>query len=327
MTFDLVRGIIQKTTYKCTKYRKGVIMKRLKKLFAVMVLSLSMFATSVSIQNAIGTQAIANASTIKLSRNSLSLKVGESSTLKVNGTKKTVKWSSSNKAVATVTKKGRVTAVSSGTSYIKAKVGKKTLSCKVVVKSEFSASEATKKISVTLQDTRKGVVAILKNNNNVMVDIDAKLVYYSNGRMIDTSSDFTRALESGRECALFFYAPMNSDDEYVSYDDYRITLSVDKASYEKSKVNGIDVESNRGADNVTAEVFNNSDSDCEFIKIAIVFYDSSNSAIGYDYTYANCEKSGSVDYISFDYPYDRNYDTIYPSSYKIYVNEAYSSAW
>lgn len=292
-----------------------------------MVLLLSMLATSIPAQNIIGAQEAVAAATVRLSRNSLSLKIGESSTLKVNGTKKAARWSSSNKSVATVTKKGRVTAVSSGTSYIKVKVGKKTLSCKVVVKSEFNASEATKKIAVTLQDTGKGVVAILKNNNNVMVDIDAKLVYYSNGRMIDTSSDFTRALESGRECALFFYAPTNSDYEYVSYDDYRITLSVNKASYEKSKVKGIDIESNRGADNVTAEVFNNSDSDCEFVKIAIVFYDSSNSAIGYDCTYASCEKSGSVDYISFDYPYDRNYDTIYPSSYKIYVNEAYSSAW
>lgn len=214
-----------------------------------------------------------------------------------------------------------------GSTTIKAKVGKKTLSCKVTVKNKFSASEATKNISVTLQNTGKGVVAILKNNNSTMVDIDAKLVYFSNGRMIDTSSDFVRAFESGKECALFFIAPMDGDYEYVSYDDYKITLSVSKASYEKSKVNGVDVEADRGADNITAEIFNNSGMDYEFVKVAVVFYDAGNNAIGYDYTYANCLKDGSVDYISFDYPYDSDYETIYPSNYKIYVNEAYASTW
>ena len=67
--------------------------------------------------------------------------------------------------------------------------------------------------------------------------------------------------------------------------------------------------------------------DYEFVKIAVVFYDAENNAVGYDYTYADCLKDGSVDYISFDYPYDSDYETIYPSNYKIYVNEAYSSTW
>ena len=70
-------------------------------------------------------------------------------------------------------------------------------------------------------------------------------------------------------------------------------------------------------------IINNSGNDFEFIKIAVVFYDESGNAIGYQYSYANCLTDGSVDYLSFDYPYDREYETIYPSSYKLYVNEAY----
>ncbi len=44
-----------------------------------------------------------------------------------------VKWSSSNKKVATVTSKGKVTAKKEGKATIKAKVGKKTFTCKVTV--------------------------------------------------------------------------------------------------------------------------------------------------------------------------------------------------
>ena len=218
---------------------------------------------------------------------------------------------------------GKVTAKQSGSATITAKVGKKTLKCKVTAKEQFSASEATKKISVTLQDTGSGVVAILKNNNNVVVNIDAKLVYYSNGKMIDTADDFTRALESGKECALFFSAPMDADYNYVGYDDCKITLSVEKGSDFICGSEGIKIESNRGTDNITTEIINNSGNDFEFIKIAVVFYDESGNAIGYQYSYANCLTDGSVDYLSFDYHYDREYETIYPSSYKLYVNEAY----
>ena len=247
------------------------MMKRVKKLLTVVALSFSMLATSVVAQSIVGTQEIAQAASIKLNKKAITLDVGKTQKLKVTGTKSKVKWSSTNARVAKVNKSGAVTAVSSGSATIKAKVGKKTLSCKVTVKNKFSANEATKNIAVALQDTGKGVVAILKNNNSTMVDVDAKLVYFSNGRMIDTSSDFTRAFESGKECALFFIAPMNGDYEYVPYDDYKITLSVSKASYEKSKVSGVDVGANRGADNITAEVFNNSGMDYEFVKVLSYF--------------------------------------------------------
>lgn len=223
--------------------------------------------------------------------------------------------------------------VASGTQLVAqaatviAKVGKKMLPCKVTVKEQFSATKATKNISVTLQNTGAGVVAILKNNNKVNVSLEAKLVYYSNGKMIDTSSASNYAFESGRECALFFYAPTDSDFNKVSYDDYKITLSVEEGKNLVCDVKNINTESNIGAGNVTAEVTNNSNKNFEFIQMAVVFYDAGGNVIGYDYTYADCLKAGSVDYVSFDFPYDSEYETIYPSSYKIYVNSAYTYSW
>ena len=292
--------------------------KILKKMFA--------FVVAVAILLSVHPDIQANAA-VKLSTTKKTIYVGESFTLKVSGTTKAVKWSSSNKAVASVTQKGKVTAKMAGNATISAKVGKKTLKCKLTVNEQFNASKAEKNISVTLQDTGKGVVAILKNNNKVMVDVDAKLVYFSNGGMIDTSSDFTRALESGKECALFFSAPTDGNYDYVEYNDFKITLSVNKASYEKSCTRGIEIESNTGADNITAQVTNNSGMDFEFVKIAVVFYNAGGKAIGYEYGYADCLKDGSVDYLSFDYPYDSNYEAVYPSDYKIYVNEAYTNTW
>lgn len=302
-------------------------MKQSKKLLIAIALIFAVSVSAIPFSIMEGTQVVVQASTVKLNKKTISLDVGKAQKLKVTGTKAKVKWSSTNSRVVKVNKSGVVTAVSSGSATVKAKVGKKTLSCKVTVKSQFSASEATKNISVTLEDTGKGVVAILKNNNKVTVDVEAKLVYFLNGRMIDTSSDSNYAFESGKECALFFPAPMNSDYDYVSYDDFKITLSVDKTNYIKCASNGIDVKSNIGADNVTTEISNNSGMDFDYIKIAIVFYNASGKAIGYEYHYANCLKDGSVDYLSFDFPYDDNYETLYPSRYEVYVNEAYTYTW
>ena len=68
-----------------------------------------------------------------ISEKTLSLYVGKSKKLKVTGASKKVKWSTSNKKVATVSKKGVVTAKKEGKATIKAKFGKKKLSCKVTV--------------------------------------------------------------------------------------------------------------------------------------------------------------------------------------------------
>ena len=291
------------------------------------LLALAITVTSVPLQNAIGTNEVVQAANVKLSKSSLTLDVGKSATLKVTGTKSKVKWSSSNKKIATVTSKGKVTAKQAGSATITAKVGNKTLKCKVTAKEQFSASEATKKISVTLQDTGSGVVAILKNNNKVAVSVEAKMAYYSNGKMIDTASDSNYAFESGAECALFFHSPQDSDYNDVNYDDYKITLSVEQGTNLICGSKKIDVESNFGSDNVSAEVTNNSGEDLFSIQVSVVFYDDNGKAIGYRYHYAECLTDGSVDYLSFNFPYDNNYDTIYPSSYKVYVNNAYTYTW
>ena len=81
----------------------------------------------------------------KISKSSISLTKGKSYDLSVTGTASAPKWSTSNKKVATIKKvsarKYRVTAKSSGSATIKAKVNGKTLSCKVTVPKSSSATQ------------------------------------------------------------------------------------------------------------------------------------------------------------------------------------------
>ena len=258
-------------------------MRNTKKLLVAIGLAFAVLVSSMPIQNADGKQIVAQAATIKLSRKTINLKVGETANLKVSGTKKKVKWSSGNKYVVSVTKKGKVLAVGEGTAYVKAKIGKKSLSCKVTVVSSFNASQAKKNISIEYQDSGHGVAAILKNNNKVTVDLDAKLVYYRNGKMLDSKSDCNRAFESGKECVLYFDAPSDSDYNDVSYDNYKMSLSVDEATSAVCDVRNIMVQSDIGADNVTVEATNDSGKDFSFVKISCVMYDASGNLIKYDY--------------------------------------------
>ena len=82
----------------------------------------------------------------KISKSSISLTKGNSYDLTVTGTSSSPKWSTSNKKVATIKKvsarKYRVTAKSSGSATIKAKVNGKTLKCKVSVPKSSSATQA-----------------------------------------------------------------------------------------------------------------------------------------------------------------------------------------
>ncbi len=70
----------------------------------------------------------------KLSKSSITINKGKSYTLKVSNASSRVRWSVKNKKVATVTSKGKITAKGKGTTYVYARVGKKTLKCKVTVK-------------------------------------------------------------------------------------------------------------------------------------------------------------------------------------------------
>lgn len=119
----------------------------------------------------------------KLSKTKITMTVGQSKKLKVKGISKKrakrIKWKSSKKKVVTVTKTGKIKARKAGKATITAKVGKKKLKCKVVVKRKHKKARKKKesnssskkmwlsKTSVTLQ-AGSGVDLVLHNAKNVV---------------------------------------------------------------------------------------------------------------------------------------------------------------
>ena len=98
-----------------------------QKLLALMLMSLLIM---------IPTNVFAKAPT--LSKKSITVGLGGSQKLTVkNAGSKKVKWVSSDRTVASVSSKGKVSGKKEGTAVITAKVGKKQLQCKVIVKAKL----------------------------------------------------------------------------------------------------------------------------------------------------------------------------------------------
>ena len=104
------------------------------------VLFLGVFIRPVNVQ----------ASKVKLNKSTVTIYRGVSTSLKVLGSKKKVKWSSSKKSVVSVSS-GKVKGIKAGTAYIYAKVGKRTLKCKVTVKEP----DKSKRINLAKKEAKK----------------------------------------------------------------------------------------------------------------------------------------------------------------------------
>lgn len=182
-------------------------------------------------------------------------------------------------------------------------------------------------ITYEAHDTGNGVILILKNGSKNILDVNVKVVYYNSGKkMVGTASDSNYAFHGKMQCAMFFNAPHDSDYQDVKYSSFKVNINAEKAERTISRASKISVSSDEGEENVTAKVKNKSKDKLNSIQVAIVWYEG-NEAIGYDYAYAECNKKGSTDYVTFNFPYDSDFETIYPDSYKIFVNNAYTYTW
>ena len=106
-------------------------MKQMKRVLAVL-LTLALIITMMpSLQTTVYAKR-----KMRLNKKKVTLYVGKKVKLKVKNktVQKKVKWKSTNKKVATVTKKGRVKAKRPGRAKIVAKIGKKKLKCRIIVK-------------------------------------------------------------------------------------------------------------------------------------------------------------------------------------------------
>ena len=50
-------------------------------------------------------------------------------------------------------------------------------------------------------------------------------------------------------------------------------------------------------------------------------------SLEFEYDFDRVENPGSTAYLEFSFPHDRNYDTITPDRFEIYVNNSYTYSW
>ena len=81
------------------------------------VLFLGVFIRPVNVQ----------AAKVKLNKSTVTIYRGNTTSLKVSGSKRKVKWSTSKKSVVSVSSSGNVKGKKTGSAYIYARVGKRTL--------------------------------------------------------------------------------------------------------------------------------------------------------------------------------------------------------
>lgn len=157
----------------------------------------------------------------KLSKKKVTLTVGKKVKLKVkNAGKKKVKWKTSNKKVAKVNKKGVVKAKKAGKATITAKVGKKTLKCKVTVKK--SKGSAAKKNNAAKRTTVGG-----KNSfefamiPDVFVGDSVDLFYTDEyDSAVSLPGDLERKLTNAEKASLFKFS--SSDKSIATVNKYGI---------------------------------------------------------------------------------------------------------
>ena len=157
----------------------------------------------------------------KLSKKKVTLTVGKKVKLKVkNAGKKKVKWKTNNKKVAKVNKKGVVKAKKAGKATITAKVGKKTLKCKVTVKK--AKGSAAKKNNAAKRTTVGG-----KNSfefamiPDVFVGDSVDLFYTDEyDSAVSLPGDLERKLTNAEKASLFKFS--SSDKSIATVNKYGI---------------------------------------------------------------------------------------------------------
>jgi len=261
--------------------------------------------------------------TPKLSKTELTLIEGNTFTLKLKGNTQKIKWSSNDKTVATVSSKGVVKAISEGYTTIWADIGAESYYCRLTVE---KPPVDMKKIHAKYYDTDDGIVAVLSSDFPDCLRVQATVLYYDAAKnLIDTKSETLSTLGTGRTGAIKIGGPRSNSYDRLDYASYDVKLTADRAYHENKELgfNNISIQTTRTADKVIVKATNTGKTKYSVIEIAILFFDADGNCIDYDYSYADCELAGSEGYINFNFPYDDDYNTIVPASFKIYVNDVH----
>ncbi|MCI9063120.1 MAG: hypothetical protein HFJ17_00705 [Clostridia bacterium] len=152
----------------------------------LLIIIICIFSISIIFINNLSNRYTVQAARVQLNSSSKTLIKGTTYTLKVKNTRKKVKWYTGNKKVATVSSKGKVTAVSKGTATIRAKVGSKNYYCKIKVetpslnKTRLFITKG-KTYNLKINGTKKKVKWSSSNKKIAKVDSKGKITAVNKG--------------------------------------------------------------------------------------------------------------------------------------------------
>lgn len=262
----------------------------------------------------------------KISLSYLTIQKGKDFKLKVKGTSQKVTWSSSNKKIAKVNSKGVVKAVNEGTATITAKVGKTKYTCRVhVIKANYAEK-------IKLSYTKLGSKALIKieNNNPCRVDyLSVDVNFYKNGKLLDTRFFNAVCLGKGSTAYDTVYAPMDSNYNYVDFDNIKFNISSanvysNNIGYTNLKkyVKITHSKNTTSGTGVIGSIHNNGTEKMSGVQFTVLYY-KNNKLVQASQHYEHDIEAGASKSFKIS-AYDNNYRALDFDSYKIHIDTAYA---
>lgn len=307
-------------------------MKTIKKLLAILTLTLAITVTSVPVRCVFGAYDTVQAASVKLNKKSIVLKIGDSTKIKITGKKVKAYWFSDDYMIATVNSKGVVKGINPGKTYIYANVSGKLYKCKVTVKDYFVEKDADRNTTKEEYENNGHIYVLIKNNYKYPEDINAKCYFYDdNNKPVDTDERCCYFLENGQEGLMVFQCPDN-------YSSYEIDYGFSKSIYfleNKTLLSKIKIESNKIGetedDNEKILVTFRNNSKLPISATAIVkYYDASGNIVCAENAFVSGVKPSGKDISEVETPViaeDDSYETIPYSRYEVVLSTVTNDNW
>lgn len=257
----------------------------------------------------------------KISYSTLKIYQGDAVPLYIDGTNCDYTWVSSDNNVINAEDSYDLKALNPGTCTLTTTVLGKHFSCAVTVLEPFVTSDAMAKFEKTEQRVNQKILVQLKNNYMYDISLSLTCKFYNNGTYVG-SSESHAYVKSGANSAAIIEGPYsNKTYKDLAYTDYKITYSIDDTLDIVELCNdNISYSSKYGKESVLIMDQTSCPKDCSAVFVVIFYKDNKIIDVKENTSFFEKKKS---DILTFDFPYDKNYDTITPDSYEVILQSAY----
>lgn len=170
------------------------------------------------------------------------------------------------------------------------------------------------KVKIVTEKTKKGdiVVFITNNNEYVIPELDLQIVYYRDGKIIDTDNDGHDVLVPENTVVSKLSAP-------ESYDSFEVNTTIEWGNDNyRNWINNLEVNSKLGDDNVIVQFKNNGDTEISELEYILVFY-SGNEIVDTSYAEDVHDISAGKEIVEEVSLYNIKFDR-----YEIFINQAHT---